>query len=113
MTGLYTIELATGTARLVGPLGDGMTDVIDVAFVAKFAAGGSQFTPVAPTRLLDTRNGTKPAANSTTDLQVTGMAGAHQHDGDRGEHDGDKGDRCRLHHGVPNQRCDPSPRTST
>ena len=75
VTGLYTIELATGTARFVGTLGDGMTDVIDVAFVAKFAAGGSQFTPVAPTRLLDTRSGAKPAANSTTDLMVAGMAG--------------------------------------
>ena len=75
LTGLYTIDLASGGAQLVGLLGDGTPDVIDVAFVAKFAAGGSQFTAVSPTRLLDTRSGAKPAADSTTNLQVTGMAG--------------------------------------
>lgn len=74
-TGLYTIDLAAGGAQLVGLLGDGTPDVIDVAFVAVFAAGGSQFTAVAPTRLLDTRTGVKPAADSATNLQVTGVAG--------------------------------------
>ena len=75
VTGLYTIELATGAAQPIGPIGNGTVGVIDVAFVARFAAGASQFTPVTPTRLLDTRDGVKPAANSSTDLQVTGMAG--------------------------------------
>ena len=74
-TGLYTVDLASGGAQLIGLLGDGTPDVIDVAFVAKFAVGGSQFTSVAASRLLDTRSGVKPAADSTTTLQVTGVAG--------------------------------------
>jgi len=75
-TGLYSIDLASGYARLLGPLGAGTTDVLDLAFVAKFPAGAGQFTAVTPARLLDTRTaGTKPAADSTTDLQVSGANG--------------------------------------
>ncbi|MBI5090680.1 MAG: DUF4394 domain-containing protein, partial [Actinobacteria bacterium] len=75
-TGLYTIDLASGNAELVGAVGMGTTDLIDLAVPGTMAAGASQFTPVAPARLLDTReSGTKPAGGSTTQLQVTGVAG--------------------------------------
>jgi len=47
-----------------------------------YAAAGAAFTPITPTRLLDTRpataigySGPKPGINSTVDLQVTGAAG--------------------------------------
>ena len=75
VTGLYAVSLVSGGAELLGPVGDGTPDLIDVAFLAKVTAGASQFTSVAPTRLLDTRSGTKPASGQTVDLQVTGMAG--------------------------------------
>ncbi len=76
VTSLYTVDLVTGAAELVGPIGNGSVDIIDLAVPAVFAAGGAQFTAVAPTRLIDTRQtGTKPAAGSTTDLLVAGVAG--------------------------------------
>lgn len=75
VTGLYTIDLSTGAAKLIAPIGDGSPDVLDIAFVPKSIAGASQYTPVTPSRLLDTRTGIKPLAGSTTDLQVTGIAG--------------------------------------
>ncbi len=74
-TGLYTVNLASGTAELVGAIGAGTTDLIDLTFPANVVAGASQFTAVAPTRVLDTRNGSKPAAGATTDVQITGLAG--------------------------------------
>ncbi len=75
LTGLYTVSLATGGAQLIGLIGNGAPDVIDVAFVAKFAAGSSQFTSVPAIRVLDTRTGTKPAAGATIELQVAGVGG--------------------------------------
>lgn len=74
-TGLYTVDLASGSARLVGAIGNGLTPIIDLTVPGTFAAGAVQFTSVAPSRVLDTRTGSKPAAGSTTDLQVTGVAG--------------------------------------
>jgi hypothetical protein len=74
-TGLYTVSLVSGAAELLGPIGDGSPDLIDVAFLARSTPGASQFTSVAPTRLLDTRSGATPAPGSTVDVQVTGMAG--------------------------------------
>ena len=72
VTGLYTVNLASGRAELLGAIGDGTLDVIDVAMAARFTAGGSQYTAVAPARLLDTRTGTKPVAGTTVDVQITG-----------------------------------------
>ncbi len=74
-TGLYTVNLASGRAELLGPIGDGTLDVLDIAVAARFAPGGAQFTPVAAARLLDTRTGTKPGAGTTLDLQIAGAAG--------------------------------------
>ena len=74
-TGLYTVNLASGRAELLGPIGDGTLDVLDIAVAARFATGGSQFTTIPATRLLDTRTGAKPTAGSTLDLQISGAAG--------------------------------------
>jgi hypothetical protein len=74
-TGLYAVNLVTGGAESLGQLGDGNADVIDITFVARFPAGASQYYPVSAARLLDTRTTTKPAAGSTTELQVAGVAG--------------------------------------
>ncbi|MFN8020569.1 MAG: DUF4394 domain-containing protein [Acidimicrobiales bacterium] len=74
-TGLYALHLASGRAELLGAVGDGTLDLLDLAFLPSLPAGASQFVAVSPTRLLDTRDGLKPAAGSTTDLQITGTAG--------------------------------------
>jgi hypothetical protein len=75
-TGLYRIDLASGDAALVGSIGDGTSSLIDVAALPKLPSGAGQFSPVAPSRLLDTRQaGAKPAAGETIDLQVTGVNG--------------------------------------
>ncbi len=74
-TGLYTVNLASGAAELVGAIGTGATDLIDLTFPANVVAGASQFTAVAPTRVLDTRDGSKPVAGAITDVQVAGLNG--------------------------------------
>ena len=61
--------------RRVTIAGGALGVTTDSNLVAKFAAGGSQFTVVAPTRLLDTRTGVKPAAGSITTFQVTAFVG--------------------------------------
>ncbi len=77
VTRLYTINLATGAASVVGPIGDGTPVVFDVAFAPTTVAGASQFTAVTATRVLDTRQGggAKPAAGATVDVQITGANG--------------------------------------
>jgi hypothetical protein len=42
---------------------------------AAAAAATTDFVPLSPTRILDTRGGSKPAAGETVDLQVTGAGG--------------------------------------
>ncbi|MBI5090122.1 MAG: DUF4394 domain-containing protein [Actinobacteria bacterium] len=75
-TGLYHIDLASGLASPLGTVGSGAMGIIDLAVLPPIPDGSSQFTPVAPTRLLDTRDlGDKPRRASTLELQVAGIAG--------------------------------------
>ncbi|MGD9995915.1 MAG: DUF4394 domain-containing protein [Ilumatobacteraceae bacterium] len=75
-TGLFAIDLASGLASPLGTIGSGAVGVIDLAALPPIPEGSSQFTPVSPTRLLDTRElGDKPKRASTLELQVAGVAG--------------------------------------
>ena len=74
-TGLYAVHLASGRVDPLGTVGAGTTDVLDLTFLPSLAQDASQFTATQPTRLLDTRQGTKPGAGSTTEIQVAGVAG--------------------------------------
>lgn len=75
---LYGVDLVTGAATLTGTIGNGNLDVIDIAVLPVLPAGAAQFTPVGPSRLLDTRTDFpfgKPSAGATLDIQVTGTNG--------------------------------------
>jgi len=76
---IYTVDLMTGAATAGGAIATGAATILDLAVPAQFAEGGSQFTPLTPTRVLDTRNGTgapasKPGQGAIVEVQVTGGA---------------------------------------
>jgi len=71
---VHVIDLSTGSASPVGQIGAGTFPVRDVALLATWAPGASQFTAVDPVRLLDTRvgGGPGPGPGDTVQVQVTG-----------------------------------------
>lgn len=75
-TRFYTVDLGSGRASAIGLVGGGTDEVIDIAALPNLPQGASQFTPVAPARLLDTREfPDKPHRDTIIDLQVTGLRG--------------------------------------
>lgn len=70
--GLYTVDLATGAATLVGPIGTGNLGVTDIALAdAGVPAGASQYVGVESYRLVDTRESGKVVAGGTLTVAVT------------------------------------------
>lgn len=79
----YTAGQTVANAVLVGVGAGGKVCVYTsnqtqvVVDYGGYFASGSPYTPKTPTRLLDTRNGTKPAAGKVTEVQVpSGIAAA-------------------------------------
>ncbi len=77
LTGFYTVDLASGQSYVIGNVGAGTTAITDITVVPVLPTGASQYTPVTPARLLDTREGgaTKPGTDTTLEVQVTGAGG--------------------------------------
>ena len=76
-TGLYTVNLANGTATLVGQIGNGTVEVTDITVLStRFAPGAGQYTALASSsRLLDTRTTAKLAAGASTSVIIRGRGG--------------------------------------
>jgi Regulator of chromosome condensation (RCC1) repeat len=71
--------ISDGTVRCWGANGNGQlglngTTIFTPTVVPGLSFGG-KFTPTAPQRILDTRNGTRPGAGSVTSLPIRGVAG--------------------------------------
>jgi hypothetical protein len=74
-TSLFTINLSTGAATLVGAISDGALALVDITVLPALPAGAAQYTTLSPTRVLDTRNGVKPLAGQHVDVQISGVGG--------------------------------------
>ena len=75
-TGLYTVNLATGAAALVGTIGNGDLAIRDLAVEIQVDDAASQYTSLAsPARLVDTRLSTKVGPGGTLVVGVAGTNG--------------------------------------
>ena len=75
-TGLYSVNLATGAATLIGDIGNGDLAIRDLAVEIQVDDAASQYTSLAsPARLVDTRLSTKVAPGGTLVVGVAGTNG--------------------------------------
>ena len=75
-TGLYSVNLATGAAALVGNIGNGDLAIRDLAVEIQVDDAASQYTSLAsPARLVDTRLGSKVGPGGTLVVGVAGTNG--------------------------------------
>ena len=77
-TGLYSVNLATGAATLVGDIGNGDLAIRDLAVEIQVDDAASQYTSLAsPARLVDTRLSTTRSGRSPGGTLVVGVAGTN------------------------------------
>ena len=75
-TGLYSVNLATGAAALVGNIGNGDLAIRDLAVEIQVDDAASQYTSLgSPARLVDTRLGSKVGPGGTLVVGVAGTNG--------------------------------------
>ena len=75
-TGLYSVNLATGAAALVGNIGNGDLAIRDLAVEIQVDDAASQYTSLAsPARLVDTRLSSKVGPGGTLVVGVAGTNG--------------------------------------